>query len=259
MIKDDLSVITVLWKRDLMRFLRKPSRLVGAFLQPVIFWFMIGSGFASTFKLGNTSLSYEEYFYPGVLMMMVLFASIFGTITVIEDRHEGFLQSILVSPGSRTSLVIGKALGVSSVGLIQGIAFLLFLPLSNIAFAQVNWLYLLSFLVLSSLALSAFGFALAWWLDSSQAYHAIMSVLLIPGWILSGAMFPINDKSLILSYVMKFNPMSYFVEGVRRSFYPSGIPDELKLLPSIEYDLILTLVFTVIAMFLAQAIVKKNS
>jgi ABC-2 type transport system permease protein len=256
--KDDLAVIQVLWKRDLLRFFRKPSRLVGAFLQPVIFWFMIGSGFASTFKLGNTTLSYEEYFYPGVLMMMVLFASIFGTITVIEDRHEGFLQSILVAPGSRLSLVIGKSLGVSSVGLIQGLAFLAFLPLSNISYAQVDWLYLFTFLILSAVALSAFGFFLAWWLDSSQAYHAIMSIILIPSWILSGAMFPVSDKQVVISYLMKFNPMTYFVEGIRLSFYPTGIPQEIQLLPSIHYHLLLMIIFASIALFLAQAMVSRK-
>ena len=89
---DQWAMIAVLWRRDLLKFVRRPSRLVGAFLQPIIFWVMIGGGLASTFTLkGAEGLSYEQYFLPGIVMMMVLFASIFGTITVIEDRHEGFL------------------------------------------------------------------------------------------------------------------------------------------------------------------------
>ena len=98
---DQWATISVLWGRDLTRFIRKPSRLIGAFIQPIIFWLMIGGGLTSTFQLsGAQDLNYEQYFFPGILMMLVLFASIFGTITVIEDRHEGFLQSVLIAPAS---------------------------------------------------------------------------------------------------------------------------------------------------------------
>ena len=180
---DQWATISVLWRRDLSRFLRKPSRLVGAFMQPIIFWLMIGGGLTSTFKLtGAESLNYEQYFFPGVVVMLVLFAAIFGTITVIEDRHEGFLQSVLVAPGSRSALVLGKALGVSSIGLIQAGLFLVFLPLAGFSFFEIEWGQLILFLSLGALGLSTFGFALAWWLDSSQAYHAIMMVLLLPLW-----------------------------------------------------------------------------
>ena len=255
---DQWATIKVLWVRDLLRFLRRPSRLLGAFLQPIIFWFMIGGGFASTFKLQHVAtLSYEQYFYPGILVMLVLFASIFGTITVIEDRHEGFLQSVLIAPGSRASLVLGKSLGVSSVGLIQAIAFLVFAPLAGFAFLEIDWLALSFFLSVGALGLATFGFALAWWLDSSQAYHAIMTVLLLPGWVLSGAMFPISDDQLILSWCMRLNPMSYIVDGVRGAFYDVA-PQGTMVANSPALDVAVVIGFALFSLTWATVMVNRS-
>ena len=215
-LRDDLATITVLARRDLLRFFRQPSRLVGALMQPVVFWLLIGGGFASTFQYAVApGLGYMQYFYPGIVVMMVLFASIFGTITVIEDRHAGFLQSVLVSPGSRAAVVLGKSLGVSSVGLTQAALFLALAPLAGFAYADIDWATLTAFLVLGAVGLAAFGFALAWITDSSQAYHAVMSIVLLPAWILSGAMFPPGEPGSALASLLYYNPMSYIVSGVR--------------------------------------------
>lgn len=216
----EAATVGVLWKRDLRRFVRQRSRLVGALAQPLLFWLMIGGGMASTFSLKTAGdLGYMEYFFPGILVMMVLFASIFGTITVIEDRNEGFLQSVLVGPGSRASIVLGKALGVASVGLVQASLFLFFLPWSGIDLGAIDWLSLAGFLVVSAVGLAAFGFALAWWINSSTGYHAIMSIVLLPAWVLSGAMFPVPAEGGVLASVIRYNPMSYMVNGVRQTFY----------------------------------------
>ena len=101
----DLATAQVLWLRDLKRFLRQPSRIIGALGQPVIFWGVIGSGMATTFRVPNSQLDYLEFFFPGVVLMVVLFASIFASVSVIEDRHHGFLQAVLAGPGSRAALV----------------------------------------------------------------------------------------------------------------------------------------------------------
>lgn len=257
-IADQWSIISVLWTRDLLRFIRRPSRLIGAFLQPVIFWLMIGGGLASTFKLATAEgMTYQEYFYPGILVMLVLFASIFGTITVIEDRHEGFLQSVLIAPGSRAALVLGKSLGVSSIGLIQAIAFLAFAPLAGFPLLEIDWGTLLLFLSLGALGLSTFGFALAWWLDSSQAYHAIMTILLLPGWVLSGAMFPISDDQMVLSWLMRFNPMSYIVDGVRSAFYATT-PEGTMVASQPLFALAVVVGFTLLSLAWATLMVNRN-
>ncbi|MCA9527625.1 MAG: ABC transporter permease [Myxococcales bacterium] len=216
----DAATVGVLWRRDLLRFVRQRSRLFGALAQPLVFWGIIGGGMASTFKLpGADGLGYMEYFYPGILVMLVLFASIFGTISVIEDRHEGFLQSVLAGPGSRAAVVLGKSLGVSSVGLLQAALFLAFLPFTPFVVGSIDWITLAGMLSLGAVGLTAFGFALAWVIDSTQGYHAVMSILLLPAWILSGAMFPPSDDHPVLQGIMSANPMTYLVSGVRRAFY----------------------------------------
>ena len=255
----DLSTVHILWRRDLLRFFRRRSRLFGALVQPLIFWLLIGGGMASTFQIkGSAGLNYESYFFPGILVMMVLFAAIFGTITVIEDRHEGFLQSVLVAPGSRSALVLGKTLGVASVGLVQGGIFLLFAPWAGFDLSTINWPLLFAGLSLGAVSLAAFGFALAWWLDSSQAYHAIMSVLLLPGWILSGAMFPLSDEQPVLAALMRGNPMSYIVDLVRHAFYAEGLPAGTGLGVSLPITIGVTVLFTLASLSWASWICYRR-
>lgn len=223
----EFASIRVLVRRDWTRFLREKSRVAGALLQPLIFWLVIGSGMTSTFRLpeDGARVGYLEYFFPGVLVMVVLFTAIFTTMSVIEDRHSGFLQSVLVAPGSRASLVLGKCLGSSAVALAHASLFLLLAPLAGFELGQIQWLPLFFGLALSCLALCSLGFAVAWWLDSTSGYHVVMSVGLLPLWILSGAMFPV--KSGVMAALATVNPMSYAVTAVRRGLYGSQLPAAL--------------------------------
>jgi ABC-2 type transport system permease protein len=231
-LSEELATISVLVRRDLTRFVREKSRVIGALLQPIIFWIMLGSGMASSFRLpGAEHVSYAEYFYPGVLVMTVLFSAIFTTMSVIEDRHSGFLQSVLVAPGSRVSLVLGKSLGSTVVALAQGLLFLLLAPAAGFAFSNMAWAPLLCGLVITCFALCTLGFAVAWWLDSTAGYHVVMSVVLLPLWILSGAMFPARAGSAV-AWIVLFNPMSYAVSAVRRGVYGAVLP--AGMLPSVH-------------------------
>jgi daunorubicin resistance ABC transporter membrane protein len=233
----DLATVRVLLVRDLMRFLRQPSRIAGALGQPVIFWIVLGGGMASTFRMpGATGLGYMEFFFPGVIMMVLLFASIFATVSVIEDRSAGFLQAVLVAPGSRASLVLGKSAGAASVALIQAALFLALAPLAGFRYGQIDWALLATLSILASLGLTAFGFALAWLLDNIAAYHAIQMTLLVPLWVLSGAMFPVSDKHPVFAAIMRANPMTYATAGIRDALYGragSPVPG-----PSVATDLI---------------------
>ena len=221
---EDLSTIGVLVRRDCTRFVREKSRLVGALVQPLIFWIVIGSGMSSTFALqGARNVGYMEYFFPGVALMVVLFTAIFTTMSVIEDRHSGFLQAVLVAPGSRAAVVLGKSLGASTVALIQGSLFLLLAPLAGFDVLTIEWPLLLAALALSCFSLCALGFAVAWWLDSTAGYHVVMSLLLLPMWILSGAMFPAPGQGA-MAWVLRLNPMSYAVSLVRRALYGGILP-----------------------------------
>ncbi len=207
------GVVTALWKRDMWRLWRERSRWVGVVLQPLIFWGILGTGFGDRVQMDGTQQDYLAFFFPGIAVMIVLFAALFATISVIEDRQSGFLQGVLVAPGSRAAMVLGKVLGVTSLAMIQVLLFLCFAPLAGYEFQAINWPGLIGVLVLSSMVLTAAGFVLAWLLNSTMAYHGIMSVLMIPLWVLSGAMFP--AEGTWIEYVALFNPMSYSVSGAR--------------------------------------------
>ncbi|MFP2913347.1 ABC transporter permease [Pyxidicoccus sp. 3LFB2] len=214
------ATVRVLLVRDVVRFFRQPSRVVGALAQPILFWFVIGSGFAGSFRVeGAQGLGYQQFFFPGVVTMVLLFSAIFATITVIEDRREGFLQAVLAGPGSRLAVVLGKALGSSAIALMQASLFLLLAPLAGVSAATLDLPLLLTVMVLSALALTGMGMSLAWWVRSSAGYHAVMSIVLLPMWVLSGAMFPLKGADSWLAWVMRVNPMRFSVEGVRRALY----------------------------------------
>jgi daunorubicin resistance ABC transporter membrane protein len=251
----DLATAAVLWRRDLVRFFRQPSRLVGALGQPVIFWFVIGSGMSGTFRYGAAGPGYLTFFYPGVVLMVVLFASIFTTLSVIEDRHRGFLQSVLAGPGSRGALVVGKSLGSASVALSQAALFLLLAPAAGFSLLAVNWPMLVTALALVALALAGIGFAVAWAVDSPQGYHAIQMTLLVPLWVLSGAMFPVPAEKPGLGAVMRLNPVSYGVSAVRRALGGEGAPGVLP--GSAARDLAVCAVFAACALALAALAARR--
>jgi ABC-2 type transport system permease protein len=216
----DWATVRVLWGRDVVRFFRQRSRVVGALAQPLLFWAVMGSGFGRSFQAeGMTGLSYTHYFFAGVVAMVLLFSAIFATITVIEDRREGFLQSVLAGPGSRLSVVAGKCLGSSTIALLQAGLFLGFAPLAGVAWATVSLPILVAALVLTALFLCGLGFTLAWWINSSTGYHAVMSVILIPMWILSGAMFPVSGAGPVIGALMQVNPMRFSVDALRQALY----------------------------------------
>jgi len=220
----DLRMIEVLWRRDLTLFWRQKSRVAGSLIQPLLFWLTIGAGMAPTFRLGGGEVGYLQYFYPGIVLLVVLMTTLFTTMSVIEDRNQGFLQGVLVAPGSRTALVLGKCLGSSTVAGVQAAIFLLLLPLAGQSLASVRWLPLLAVLAATAIGLAATGFVVAWWLDSIQGYHVVMSVILFPLWILSGAMFPPGGLHPVLRTLVMLNPLSYATAGLRRAVSGGAMP-----------------------------------
>lgn len=216
-----LSTWTLL-NREVVRFLRQRSRIVGAFASPIVFWALIGLGLGHSFTpVGSThpDIDYLEYFFPGTLVMIVLFTAIFSTISLIEDRREGFLQAVLVSPAPRSSIVLGKILGGTVLAWLQGMLFCVLAPVSGIhlTLGGVAGLTVVVFLV--SFALTGLGFLVAWPMESTQGFHAIMNVFLLPMWMLSGALFPASGAPVWLRWIMAVNPCTYSVAAVQWMFY----------------------------------------
>jgi ABC-2 type transport system permease protein len=199
-----------LWRRDVVRFVRQPSRVIGALVSPVLFWFVIGSGIGSSFEGG-----FLQYFFPGSLALIVLFTAIFSTISIIEDRQEGFLQGVLASPAPRVSIVLGKALGSATLSTLNGVLFLTLLPVAGISPGPTALVGVVASIVLLGLALSGLGILIAWPMQSTQGFHVIMNIALVPLWLLSGALFPPSGASAWVRAVMTVNPLTPAVGMLR--------------------------------------------
>lgn len=218
-----------LWLRDVLRFLRQRSRIVGALGSPVVFWLLIGSGMHRSFRAPGVAAeaSFLEFFFPGTLALIVLFTAIFSTISVIEDRNAGFLQGVLVAPVPRSAIVLGKLFGGTTLALLQAGLFLAAAPLVGIELTWDIVIATLGVLAILGFGLTGLGFLLAWRLDSSQGFHAVMNLLLVPMWMLSGAIFPVSGATPWVRALMHANPLTYGVSALRALLTPelaAGVP-----------------------------------
>lgn len=257
-----LLTIRTLAVRELTRFFRQRTRVIGALGQPMIFWILFGAGLRGSFKppdWASGGMTYQEYFYPGIAVMILLFTAIFSTISIIEDRREGFLQGVLASPAPRASIAFGKVAGGTSLAVLQAVAFLLIGPVLHFAglaptmgmsVTPVSAILLLGFLVLIGIGLTALGYILAWVMDSTQGYHAMMSVFLFPLWLLSGAFFPGGTDGW-LRWVIAVNPLTYGVAGLRRLMYANTDLPTGDGLPGMTVCWIVTATFAVVCLAIA--------
>ncbi|MCW5982141.1 MAG: ABC transporter permease [Bryobacteraceae bacterium] len=197
--------VATLWRRELIRFWREKARILGFVGSPLVFWLVIGSGF------GNLA-----FFFPGALTLTVMFSAVFSTMSLIEDRREGFLLSMLVSPAPRSAMVLGKVLGSSTLAWLQGLILLLFLPLAGLRPGLAGLLEAIAALYLISFTLTALGFLIAWRMESSQGFHAIINLVLVPLWMVSGALFSMSTAHGWMRWLMKINPLTYSLSALRQ-------------------------------------------
>lgn len=192
-----------------MRFFRQRNRVIGGLVQPILFWLLFSEG------LRGNDLGYA-HFFPGTLVMILLFTAIFATISVIEDRNEGFLQGVLVAPTSRFAIAMGKLVGGAAIALLQASLFLLLgsATVDQVSMGPLDFLAVMTLLTLLAVALTGLGFVIAWRMDSTQGFHAIMSVFLLPMWLLSGAFFRRGAEGW-LGGVVAANPLTYGVAALR--------------------------------------------
>ena len=225
-IVDGLGAAWMLAKREWIRFFRQRNRVTAAILQPLLFWLLFGTGLKGSF-LAAGELDFMQFFLPGTVALIVLFTAIFATISVIEDRREGFMQSVLVAPVGRWPVLLGKVLGGSAIAWVQAVGFLILVFLVGTAELQLTIVPLLILLALMAVAMCALGMIVAWPMDSTQGFHAIMMLGLMPMWLLSGSFFPIPalgpEASIgqwVLGIIMRVNPLSYAMVEMRRLLYP---------------------------------------
>ncbi|HZZ29656.1 MAG TPA: ABC transporter permease [Pirellulales bacterium] len=259
-----------LCRREWVRFIRQGNRVFAALGQPIIFWILFSALFGTSFQMsagaaGQASstaaasgpaaqvpaaVSYAQYFFPGTLVMIILFTAIFATISVIEDRREGFLQSVLVAPVPRWSVVTGKVLGGALIALAHAAVFMLLCFTLQVPLTLLTVPAVLVLLFVIGIALTSLGLAIAWPMQSTQGFHAIMMVFLLPMWLLSGALAPPGNNWI--GWVIRFNPLTYCLALLRHILYwgadPAVKDTVLAGLPSAWFCTLVTLAF-VVAMF----------
>jgi ABC-2 type transport system permease protein len=251
--------VGALWWREIIRFVRQRSRLVGAFAQPMMFWVLLGAGFSTSFRAVGTSddVGSMAYFYPGIIGMVLLFTAIFSTIAVVEDRKSGFLQGVLVSPISRGGIVLGQALGGTTLAVLQGVLFLALAPLVGISLSLASIAATVVVITAIAFALTSLGLVIAWRMDSTQGFHAVMNLILLPIWLLSGAAFPAAGAAGWLAWMMQLNPLTYGMAALRRCLY-LGAPGAVGAVPALVPSLLVTAIFCVVTFAGATAVARRS-
>lgn len=221
-----LGAAWMLARREWVRFFRQPFRVIAALGQPILFWVLFGTGLHGAFRGASEGENFMTYFLPGTTALILLFTAIFSTISIIEDRREGFLQGVLVAPPARWAIVLGKSLGGAAIAWAQALFFLgLALVVGALPFGA-GLVGLGAFLFLAAVGITCLGVCFAWPMDSTQGYHAAMNLVLLPMWLLSGAFFPVPAMELgqpvgqsIMHWFMRVNPMTYIVAGIRHCMH----------------------------------------
>ena len=210
-----------LWQREVVRFIRQPIRVMSAILTPLAFWLLLGAGLQASFKPSGmpAGSNYAQYFYPGVIVLMLVFTAIFATASTVDDRRQGFLQGVLVAPISRETIVLGQALGGTTLSLMQGVIFLGLAPLVGIHLSLEAIVVTLAIMAITAFAMTSIGLMMAWRIESTQGFHAFMNMLLLPIWMLSGAIFPVAGAPLWFRWTTRLNPLTYSMEALRHGLY----------------------------------------
>jgi len=217
----DTSAVYTIWLRELKRFFRAKPRIIGNLMMPFIWFAIIGVGLNSSFVIPDVRFSYLNFMTPGIIGMSLLFTSIFSAVSVIWEKQFGFLKEILVSPVSRTSIVIGKIVGSTTVSLISALIFLAIavafngVPLSGLSVFAL--LKTISFMTLISFSFVSIGLVLASKLTNMEGFQVVMSMMVMPLFFLSGAFFPLENAPAWMQAISYADPLMYGVDGLRGS------------------------------------------
>jgi len=226
----ELTAIYFMWKRELIRFYRSKSRIVGSLAMPFFFLAILGTGLNGAMSLPAGDGNYMEYIMPGVLGMVLLFGSVFSGVIVIMDRQFGFLKETLVAPVSRTSIVIGKSLGGATTAVIQGLLMLVLASFLGATFELQNLMFAIPLMILVSTAFVAFGIAIGSVLEDMHGFQLISNFLVMPMFFLSGALFPLTSAPAIVRDISYIDPLTYAVEALRFFLVgSSSMPIQLSL------------------------------
>ena len=260
----DLRTIGMVWRRELIRFVRTRTRILTSFVQPILFLFVLGYGMSSL--VGTTGgFDFKKFVFPGIVAMTVVTTAIFSAISIVWDREFGFLREMLVAPVSRGALVIGKTLGGASVATVQGTIMLALAPLIGVHLTPLLVLEVIGLEMLMASALTAFGVFVASRIQRMEGFQVVMQLVLFPMIFLSGALFPLSGIAAWLAVITRINPLTYAVDPLRHvvfaaqnmpaaavARFETGVTIFGYLVP-LYLEIVIVLVFLVV--FLSLAIV----
>jgi ABC-2 type transport system permease protein len=256
-----LSTVGALWTRELRKFVRERTRVIGALVQPLAFWLLLGLGFGGTFQMpadqlaGGAEVSYLTYLFPGILTLVALFTAIFSTIYVVDERQSGFLQAALVSPAPRWAITLGNLLGGTTLAVAQGALFLAAAPFAGFRLSLGGIVLALVVLGLLALAFSSLGYVIAWKVSTTRGFHGLMNVVLLPLWFVSGAAFPPGGAPDALAWAIRLNPVHYGVEALRSALYlPAASPLEA---PGLGLSVLVAALFALVMGAWATAVTRR--
>jgi ABC-2 type transport system permease protein len=250
--------IYIIWYRDVLRYWRDRTRLVSSMGQPLLFLVIFGSGLSASLgaglkqDLGN--VSYVRFLFPGIVAMAVLFTAVFSAISIVWDREFGFLREVLVAPLSRPAVVLGKALGGSTVAMFQGAILLILAPILGVSLDPLLVLKLLGLMFLTAFAVTSMGITIAARLQSMEAFQMLINFLIMPMFFLSGAFFPLRGLPAWMSVITRFDPVAYGVDPMRRLLLGADLAPGIRIanhhLGTVEDALVLA-TFALVMMVLA--------
>jgi ABC-2 type transport system permease protein len=218
-LRSDLRAVRVVWLREWIRFSRDRARIVTSLVQPVLFLFVLGTGLSRLASHGTHGVNLRTFVYPGVLAMAVLFTAMFSAASIVWDREFGFLREMLVAPVSRASIVVGKCLGGATVAGCQGLIMILIAGLVGVPYAPVMILEVLALQLLLAFALTGFGVMMAVRMSQMQSFMALMQMVIMPLFFISGALFPVSGLPAWLNVLNRLDPITYAVDPIRRSVF----------------------------------------
>jgi ABC-2 type transport system permease protein len=214
----ELRAIHIVWKRELIRFLRARTRIVTGLVQPVLFLFVLGGGL-SPLVGGAGGLDFRKFVFPGVVAMSVVTTAIFSAVSIVWDREFGFLREMLVAPVGRAALVLGKALGGTTVATLQGTIMLALAPLVGIRLTPLMVIEVMGASALMAFSLTGFGLLVAGRIKRMESFQVVMQFALFPMLFLSGALFPIHGLPRWLAALTRLDPVTYAVDPLRRAVF----------------------------------------
>jgi ABC-2 type transport system permease protein len=214
--KSDLRAIRIVWHRDVIRFWRDRPRMLASALQPMLYLFVFGTGMGAGASPIN-GMDWRVFLYPGVMAMSTLFTCFFSAGSIVWDREFGFMREMLVAPVRRSAIVVGKALGGATAGMAQGVIVLGIGPLVGVSFSPLMVVVLLAELMVLSFAITSIGVLVAVRIKSFQAFMALVQIIIMPMFFLSGALFPMRNLPGWLDWATRFDPLTYAVDPMRRA------------------------------------------